>query len=180
MEWLSNLITTFTSLFPHLILIRKTHGAVRFGPKGGIKVLYPGIHLYWPVIHEIQVIAVERQTINLATQTVLTADDYAVAASGVVVYRIRDVEAAVARSFEVEETIADLALAAVAGTIAESDLDDLMDAHVSGALTTTLTARVADALHCYGVGVERCLLSDFATCRVFRLIGETPHEGPHR
>ena len=176
-SWLSQLFETFGSLFPHLRHVKATHRAVQFAGKR-VKELAPGLHWWWPITTEILDLPVVRQTLNIATQVVTTRDGSPVAASGVVVYEISDIMAALGRCYDHEETIGDVALCAVVEVLQSYDLPALREALSSGDLERRLSKVSRKRLKSFGVRVVRCALTDFAPCQVFRVIGDGDSSSP--
>lgn len=169
-DWLSNLLTTFAAVFPRITQVKKTHGAVKFvGARA--RPLKPGLHWFWPVTSEIVSLPVVRQSINLVTQVLLTRDRQPMVVSGIIVYRIFDIEAAIARSYDFESTIADVGLTALVEVITGRTLEELMAAVHADTFTADLTATTRRRLKPYGVRVLTAALTDFSTCRVLKLMG---------
>lgn len=164
MEWLGQLI-------PKIIIVRATHGGVKFVRGKRIKCLNPGMHVYWPITTEVEIIATARQTMNLATQVLVTKDQYSVAAGAVVVYRIDQVESALSDNWDVEDTIIDIAQAAIVKTITSMPLGELI-CEITNRVENELSKEVRKKLKPFGVAVERCALTDFSQCFVLKTLGD--------
>lgn len=166
LSWLSEWVQALALVLPRRIIVRATHAGVKWTWGRRPKALSPGVHIYWPLVTEIELIVAARQTDNLPTQIVLTKDRQAVAVGTALTYRIRDVLRAIgAKNWDVSQTISDVAQAAVAAVIARTALAEL-----PGDCEDALTRECRRLLRRYGVSVARCSLTDFAPCKVFRLI----------
>lgn len=169
--WILELIEAFGSLFPRLHHVRKTHQAVKF--KSGKAVpLGPGLHWYWPIVSEVEELVVVRQTLNLATQAVSAACGRTLALSGVVVYEISDIEKALCKSHDIEETASDVALCCVVEALQTVTYNELQKLLASGDLTELLTKRARSRLRPFGVRVLSCSLTDFSPCLTLRLFSD--------
>lgn len=165
--WLGQIVEFFGKLVPRLIIVKATEGGVKWVHGAEVVALLPGLHVYWPIVTEYQVIITARQTTNLKPQTLTTADGHKVVVGAVVVYRIRDVVLAIGRqNWDVDETVADIAQAAVVGVVQNSNLSSLMRSDVEQLLTSACRSQ----LKRYGISVSRCAFTDLAEARVFRLV----------
>lgn len=171
LDWLAKLIDSALAVVPRVVKIKRTHGAVIFTGSRA-KAWRPGLHLYWPIISEYLELPVVRQTNNLPTQVVLAAGSKPLAVSGVVVYEITDIMAALSQSFEVDDTINDIGLAAIMEVLAGEKLSELCEKLKDGRLSHELTLRARRRLRRYGVRVQAVSLTDFTTCTVVKHLGE--------
>lgn len=172
-EWLSQFAEFIASLFPRLLVIRETHAAVKFVRGHRVKEMRPGLHVYWPLVTEYLEMPKVRQTINLNTQVVLTHDRKALAVSGIVVYEVQDAVKALSKSYDVDDTIGDVALTAVATVISQHTLGELMELQREGDLSTELTKACRARLYQFGIKIKSCALTDFAVSQVVTLLGQT-------
>lgn len=147
-----------------------THRGVRFRRGKIVCVIEPGLYIYWPIVTEVESLPVKRQTVNLPTQTLKTKDNIAVAVNLVVVYEINDIERALVDTWDVEQTIGDIALAADVELVTGNPVEWLT-ANIAGDVQRELTRRCRSELHPYGVRVVKAFLSDFAEATVIRLLG---------
>jgi len=171
-EWLSELAGFVGSLFPRLVIVKKTHAAVKFVRGAKVVELVPGVHFYWPLVTEYLEIPRVRQTVNLSTQVVLTHDRKPVAASGIIVYEVSDAVKALSNSYDVDDTIGDVGLTAVATVLATHTLAELLETFREGDLTRELTKTCRSRLYQFGVKVRQCALTDLSTCQVVTLLGQ--------
>lgn len=171
LDWLSKLIDSALSWVPRIVHIKRTHRAVVF-TGAGAKEWAPGIHIYWPIISEYLELPVVRQTHNAPTQVVMTAAGKPLAISGVIVYEISDIMAALSHTFEVEDTIGDVSLTAIVEVLAGENLREVCAKLKSGVLSNELTKRARRRLKPFGVKVLSVNLSDFVCCTVIKHLGE--------
>lgn len=169
--WLGQLVEWLGSLIPRIMVVRATHGGVKFCRGHKIKVMNPGIHCYWPIITEIEVIPVARQTHNLPNQTLVTKDGKQVTLSGIVIYEIKDVVRALTKNWDYNDTVSDVSMAAIAKVVVEADYQDLIsnvDRFCIG-----LTKETRKRLKSFGIQVHKVFITDFSNCRVIRLVGDS-------
>lgn len=177
--WLGQIIESLGRIIPRLIIIRATHGGVKWKRGKFVKPMLSGIHVYWPLLTEVEVIITARQTLNLPTQVLMTADRQQIVVGTLVVYRVKDlVEAIGQRNWDVDCTVSDITQAAVVEVISRSKLDDLLS-DVAGAIEKKLTHTTRKRLRQFGVYVHRCAVTDFSTCKTFKLIGNETGPAHH-
>ena len=111
--WLGEIMNWVGKWFPRLLIVRSTHAGVRFRHGKRPEALLPGLRVYWPLVTEVDVIPTARQTHNLPTQALTTSDGKKVVVSGVVVYRIKDIVATMARNWDVSDTLNDISMVAI-------------------------------------------------------------------
>lgn len=160
-DFISNFLDVIRRLVPHLLLVRATEAGVLFKRGKTIKPIGPGLHWYWPLVTEYYTTAVVRQTQNLPIQSVVTRDRVAVAISGIIVYRIKDAVAALARTFDFNDTLKDIAMTAIVPYVCSRDYDVIITEIQNGTAQETLTKLVRRALRKYGVAVTAVGLTDF-------------------
>lgn len=172
--WLGDIIQAFGKIIPRLVLIRATHRGIRWTWGRWIKELKPGLHLYWPVIADVEQIVVARQTLNLPTQVLLTKDGHQVVIGVLIVYRIRDVILAIGeRNYDVDATVSDITQGAVVECCSGHTLAELREGCATG-VEKEMTRITRKRLRQFGVYVSRTAVTDFSTCRTFKLITNEP------
>jgi regulator of protease activity HflC (stomatin/prohibitin superfamily) len=169
--WIGQLMEWLGAFVPRLKIIRRTHAGVKF--VGGSKVveLKPGLHFYWPFTTEVEVMPVVRQTHNLVTQTLTTKDDKTVIVGAVVIYEINDVVSAKSENWDIDDTVSDVTQLAVVKIVGTWNLTDLR-AELTDKVENELSIETRRQLKPFGVKVIRCGISDFAPCRVIRVIND--------
>lgn len=174
LSWVGDIVRALLQFIPRLVLVRATHGAVRFRFGKKAIEMKPGVHFYWPLVTEVDRIVVARQSQDIPPQVLTTADGASVAVAGFATYGISNVVRAIgSKNWDVDGTVKEICAAAIAEVIVQHTLAELRDYLKSGELRKMLTAECKKQLRQYGVAVKRCSLTDFATCRVYRVIGGT-------
>jgi regulator of protease activity HflC (stomatin/prohibitin superfamily) len=171
MTWFADLIYWIARWFPRLFIVRATHEAVKFRHGKRVVVCRPGLHLYWPLVTEISELPTVRQTANLPTQVVQCKAGKQIAVSGVVVYEIRSSEAALGRSWDVTDTIEDLALTCILRELVGRDVSEVGRELKDRTLQKKLTGALRKELRPFGCYVKYAGLTDSAVCRVVKLLG---------
>lgn len=170
--WIADIVNALGKLLPRLLIVRATHGGIKWRLGSRVKAMLPGLHVYWPLTTEVELIVTARQTLNLPTQVLMTADRRQVVVGTVVVYRVSDVLDAIGqRNWDHNTTICDITQAAVVEVIAKGTLDELSAGIANDTVNRQLTAACRRRLRQFGVSVNRCAVTDFAPCRAYRLIG---------
>ncbi len=170
-SWLGQIFEAILLLVPRIVIVRATHGGVKWRNGSGVKIMKPGLHCYWPLVTEIELIAVARQTFTPQKQTLTTKDGTKVIVGTVVVCCIRDIEQAVGRiNWDIGATINDITQAAVVSVIAKRTYREILDLIITGELNKFLKDAAQKDLHQFGVTVSQCKLIDFSDCRVIRLV----------
>lgn len=170
-SWLSQLVETFYKLFPHVLIVRATHGGVKWVRGKHVKLLKPGWHLWWPLTTEVEVIVTARQTLAIPDQVLTTQDGKKVVVKALVVYRVPDpVKAVGEKCWDLDMTLNDLTQAAVVRVIATHTYEEIMAGIRDESLTKSLTREVRRELRPFGAHVSRCKLVDFADCKVYKLL----------
>lgn len=168
---LGEILGTFLALVPRILVIRATHGGVKWKRGKVVKEIKSGLNIYWPLITEVEVIPTARQTLNLVTQVVTTKDNRKVSIGTVVVYRIKDVIQAIGRiNWDVDATVNDITQAAIVSSIAGHEFNKLLSMVAVGELNNLLTEVTRKELDEFGVFVFFCKLTDFSECRVFKIL----------
>jgi regulator of protease activity HflC (stomatin/prohibitin superfamily) len=169
--WIGQIFDALLQFVPRIIIIRATHGGVKWKRGSRVKAMHPGLHIYWPLATDIEVIVTARQTHNVPSQVLTTQDNKKVVVGTVVVYKIRDVVQAIGKeNWDVDTTLSDITQAAVVEVIAKHTLDELTHMIADGRMSDMLTAAVRKELRRFGVYVSRCKLCDFADCKVYKLV----------
>lgn len=169
--WLGQIFEAILKFVPRILIVRATHGGVKWRYGSDVRPLFSGLHVYWPLVTEIEVIVTARQTLALPKQVLTTKDNKKVVVGTVVVYRIRDVVQAIGKiNWDVDTTINDITQAAVVSVIARHTLQELLNMVTTDALNDALTEATRKELRQFGVFVSRCKLTDFADCRVYKVV----------
>jgi len=174
LAWISEIFQWIGQFIPRWEIVPTTHGAVKFVWGKKVIPLGPGWHVFWPLSTKFESYPTVRQTTNLRAQTLVTKDNKTIIASGLVVYRIYDIEAILARTYEPDETIEEIALGAINHVISGKTWDALKEEHADGRLDKEMRKRVRALLRTYGVHVLKASLTDLAPCKVLKLVTDSP------
>lgn len=170
-SWFGQIFEAILLLVPRILIVQATHGGVKWRHGKHALPMLPGLHVYWPLVTDIEVIVTARQTLSLPTQVLTTQDNKKVVVGAVIVYRIRDIVQAIGKiNWDVDTTVNDITQAAIVGVIARHAYNQLLMMVADDTLNTAMTDATRKELRQFGVSVSRCKLTDFADCRVFKLI----------
>lgn len=175
LDWIGSIAEWLLALVPRLMLIRKTHGGVRF-TRGHAVVLRPGCHWMWPVWSQIQTICVVRQTLNLPYQSLVSADGHGVVVAVTVVYEIDDVLKALTETDNVLDTVGDIAQWSIKRVVSVCSVEELRRGTLANGrkIDNILRSKLTSDLTCYGVVVRQGFICEFSVPRMIRLMGAEP------
>lgn len=165
--WVSNLIHSFGMLFPRLLHVQMNLGCVLF-KRSQVVVLKPGLHLYWPIWSHPELYPIKRQTLNLRPQLLTTHDGRTITVSATVIYEICDIRKALVETYDLEETVADIAQRGIKQVVLGMEFEAIKDEQES--LDEQLNVAVRRDLLTHGVAVREAFLSDVAPCFALRNI----------
>jgi regulator of protease activity HflC (stomatin/prohibitin superfamily) len=187
--WIGRIADSIFVLFPTWIVLNTTEGGVKFvtlrirdlvrfkwETSVKVEVLGPGLHVYWPAATEVKSWVVARQSVNLPAQTVTTKDGKVIAVGGLLIFRIGDAETLIAHVWNPDQTIRDIAQGVVHEVCSQSDWGELQDAKNDGRLSHELRRTMRKRLRAFGVKVLGATLTDFAPCRVLKVIQSTSQD----
>ncbi|MCK9570331.1 SPFH domain-containing protein [Candidatus Pacearchaeota archaeon] len=175
-SWLSDIFNALLKFIPRPVIIRATHGGVKWRFGKWVKELKPGWHWIWPLTTDYEIIVTARQTNHQPGQALTTKDKKQVVVSVLVVFSVKDIVKAIGeQNWDVGTTVNDISQAAVVDVITNWNLDDLME-KAATKVREELTEEVRKQLRMFGVYVHRVALTELSLCRVFKIIGkgETP------
>lgn len=165
-EWLGKWI-------PRIEIIPTTHKGVKFRRGNEVHALEPGLHIYWPLITEFRVYATARQAVDLRPQVLTLKDGTTVLIGALITYEIDDIEKALARTWDVEESVRDSALSAITEVCLPLSWSELKELAHSNKLNIKLRASARPVLAEYGVKVLKLTLTDLAITFVAKLVQST-------
>jgi regulator of protease activity HflC (stomatin/prohibitin superfamily) len=177
LAWISNIVEWIGQFIPQRRLIASTHAGVKWrnslrGGRQAVIKLSPGMHWFWPFTTDLTTYPTARQTIKLNHVTISTVDDKTVAVGALFVYEISDIEAILAKTYDPEDTIHDIAVGALSRVVCNSSWPELTQMRRSGALDKAIKVKVRKDLERYGVRVLRTVVTDLAAIRVYKVIDE--------
>lgn len=171
LAWLNEAMVWLASWIPRLVIVLASEKGIRYRHGSDVSVLDPGLHVYWPIVTRVQIVNVNRQVLNLSMQTLTTADGRTIIASGVLVYRIVDVERYLVANHDADAGIDEVTCAAIRQVLLAMDLELIQAASVGGGMDDKLRRQARKVLASFGVRVESCRLTDCAQARVLSLAG---------
>ncbi len=167
--WIQQLWTFITSLIPHLALMQKNYGGVKFKRGGKVKEIKPGLYWWWPIITNVEEIPTKQQTIRLESQSLTTKDDISVTTSLIVVYNITDVVTAIV-DVDVEDVIGDTALFSAVEVVTPKTFEECKT-ELASKIPKLLKQKCHRDLSKIGVSVKKAFLCDFAETTVYSVMG---------
>lgn len=168
--WIGRIFEWFGMWIPRILIVDTIHQAVKFVWGKNVVPLGPGWYLWWPISTSLTVYPTARQACNLPAQTITMQDGKVLMVAGVLVYEIVDIVAAVATTYEPEETAKTIVLAAVHDICTQYTWEELQSHIRSGKLAREMRAEAKKDLDKYGVRVLNLTLTDLAPCRVIKLV----------
>ncbi len=165
-DWLSHLVESIAKLIPRIKHVLLGWEAVCYR-RGQAHKIGPGIHWYWPVWSSIAEYPVKRQTLNLSPQSLMTRDGETVIAAATVVYEINDILKAMVDTYDLNDTVADMAQLGVKRIIMSMSFDEI---RADKTVDKQLTFAIRSALYPFGIRVIRSFLFDFCSAAVLRNI----------
>lgn len=172
--WLADIFNGLLSFIPRPVIVRATHGGVRWRLGKYIKELHPGWHWYWPLFTDIEIIVVARQTHKVAKpQAIESFDGVSLAIGTLIVYSINDVVKAIGqRNWDVDSTINDITESAVVHTFNKWSYAEARE-KLCGEIEEDLTEQCKKELAKFGVLVQQARITDFCKTEVKMLFGLT-------
>ncbi len=175
-SWLSDIFNGILQFIPRPLIIRATHGGVVWVFGNKVVELKPGWRWVWPLIMDWEIIPVARQTERIQDQSLMTKDKKQVVVRVIVIYSIRDMVQAIGqRNWDVGTTVNDIAAAAVVQVVTKWELNNLLE-EITDKVEEQLTDVTRKELNKFGVTVHKCCFIDFSTCRVYKIMGNSPVE----
>jgi regulator of protease activity HflC (stomatin/prohibitin superfamily) len=174
--WLGEIVNALLQFVPRLVVVRQTHGGVKFAFGNHVTPMLcdnglwlplvgrTGLHIYLPLVTEIELVPIRRQPTNLSAQRLMTQDGVTVGVGGMIVYEIVDVVKLITGSWAYDATVRDYGMAAIKRVVGDNNFNTFFQQ--PDVIDTALTAQLAADLEPLGIRVLRVTLSDFATCFV--------------
>ncbi len=172
LAWVGQIAGWIGRFIPRWEIIPATHAGVKFVRGHRVVPLAPGIHWWWPVTTTFERYPVVRQATNLRAQTMETKDGITIAVSALIVYEVHDIADLIARTFEADNTIGEVALTATMDVLHGKTWDEIRGTRRS-TLNNALRKAAERVLEPYGVTVLGMALTDLARCRVFKVLTGT-------
>ena len=164
MSAIENILKGIRSLFTWWVILAPWEAGLRVRLGKQVMDLTGGIYLRIPAIDRFYVQSIRTRTVDLGIQTITTQDGKTVTIAGVLRYHIADIRKLYETLHHAQDTIADLALAAIADFIVTHKYEDCSPKKLQSAVNGTVD------LNQYGLGGGVISITDFAAVKTFRLI----------
>ncbi|MEK7608258.1 MAG: SPFH domain-containing protein [Patescibacteria group bacterium] len=125
LEPIGQLLQYVWDLIPKPYLIACTHEGIKFVKGKPAKKLVPKMYWYWPLTTQMWSAPVVRQAIKLKSQPLCTKDLVPVSVSAIVVFEISDIMKFGAKVWDGEETVGEVAEAAIPRIVTTHTLAEL-------------------------------------------------------
>ena len=170
LSWIGSIIEWFGMFIPRIIHIKAYEEGVMY-TRSSYKKIPPGIHIYLPLWSNYHTYPVKRNTLDLPAQILLTSDNKSVFIEVAVVYSIDDIVKALVETFDLEDTIRDVAQGCVKNIIISSSLKEITEEQKKG--DDKITTELQVELQSYGIKVKKGFITNISNVKVFRLIQNT-------
>lgn len=169
--WIGEYARGLLSILPQRRIVKAGHGAILYGPKGGIKVLGPGWYVVWLLFQEFEDFPIARQTRTIAKEPMVTQDGRVVSAGGIIRWSVEDLEAFCVDNLNTFDDVDDVAQIAIRDVIASHTYDVLLN---NRKLTDKqLKSKAQRQLTSYGVRVHGMSLKSFAPAQIIHMVGDS-------
>jgi regulator of protease activity HflC (stomatin/prohibitin superfamily) len=167
---LADFIKTWViDLIPRPLIVRYTHGGVRFVRGKKVKKIDPGFYFYWPFVTEIEIYPTARQTAKLSEQCFQDKDGHPIVVRPILVYEVPDVFKALTTIPEIDEAVEDISLATIKNFVMGKSAKEISDMYKS--IDSELTATCRRKLAPFGIKIVNVFLSDCTPAKVIKHYG---------
>lgn len=167
LNWIGQIVEWVGKFIPRILHIKITEEGVMY-TRSKYKRIKPGIHVYLPIWSDYYTYPVKRNTLDLPAQILLTKDTKSVYIEVCVVYSISDIVKALVETYDLEDTIRDIAQGCVKKIVSSSSLKDLQNDQSK--IDINLTNELKEELESYGINVKKGFLTNISNVRVYRII----------
>ncbi len=167
---LADFIKTWViDLIPRPLIVRTTHGGVRFVRGKKVKKISPGFYFYWPFVTEVVIYPTARQTAKLSEQCFQDSNGEPLVVRPILVYEVPDVVKALTTIPEIDEAVEDISLATIKNFIMGKTIKEISDMYkrIDTELTTTCRKKLAP----FGINIKNVFLSDCTPAKVIKHYG---------
>lgn len=181
LSWIADFVRWCVLWVPRWAVCPPTHRALKY--RGGIWSSFrgqqtlevvevrPGLYWWWPLKTTVQVYPVERQSVNLASQSLETKDGIEMLISLSLVYVVWDLERALTKNFNVDDTVKDVGTVSAVASVTRRTRDELRAAVADGSLNAEICEAARRLLRPYGIRVKQAYLTDCARHIAIRNVG---------
>lgn len=170
-SWLNDIVQAVLKFVPRPVIVRLTHGGVKWRFGKWAKEMKPGWHWVWPLTTDWETIVVARQTHHLPTQSLVTQDGKQIAVGALIVFSIQNVMQAIGKNnWDVDTTVNDISMAVVVDTITHWEYDSLCK-EITGQVAHELTHACRKQLRQFGIYIHRVRLTEIAPVTTLKILG---------
>lgn len=167
---LADFIKTWViDLIPRPLIVRTTHGGVRFVRGKKVKQIDPGFYFYWPFVTEVVIYPTARQTAKLSEQCFQDSNSTPLVVRPILVYEVPDVVKALTMIPEIDEAVEDISLATIKNFIMGKTIKEISEMYKS--IDSELTATCRRKLAPFGIKIVNVFLSDCTPAKVIKHYG---------
>lgn len=134
------------------------------------RTLEQGFHWKWPFVEDPYPENIFLTTVRLQPQTLTTKDDMSIVVSGVVRYRVVDVQPYLSRIGDQHDLLIDTSMGAILKAVRGLTFRELLDAPPEGKIASDIRRQVKD----FGVEIAGFTFTDMGRIRSIRLLTHTP------
>lgn len=167
MDFLNRIYETLRKFIPRIELIQPDEAGVRITLGTRIKVLPPGWYFLWPVIQEIFWATITTQVKDLRPQSVYTKSSQNLTVSGIIKYKVTDIQKAMLEVQDFDSSLQALSLG-VLNTILSTteDVEDLPPDEIAD----QVLQKIREEASGWGLKIQKVYISDFGQVRNIRLL----------
>lgn len=151
-----------------VIPVYQNGGVLRFGRYH--RTIGPGIHWKIPFVDDVYRENIFLTTVRLQPQTLTTKDDVSVVVTGVVKYKVVDVEPYLSRIGDQHDLLIDTAMGSILRVVHELEFQQLLDEPPEAKVASDIRRKVKS----FGVEIDTFTFTDMGRIRSIRLITHTP------
>jgi hypothetical protein len=159
------LVRQFLLGFRLWVTVTPWEQAIRVRLGRHLKLLRPGVHLKIPLLDLVYLQSVRMRVTQLPRQTIISKDNHTITLTAAIGYEICDIGMLYKTLHHPEDTISNLAQAAIVRYVSTHPLSECMPLAIEAELK-------AMDLACYGLHSAEIFINDFAVARTYRVIGD--------
>jgi len=170
MESLFNFIISIIDLFKFTVVVEPWEGALRTRLGTGKKILKPGFHFIFPFkIDNVTALDVVTTIEDTTVQTVKSLDSIPVSVEAAIRFKILNVELAICEVQDLQETLINASMGAIADCIGEKTFAECT---VAGLKESVLTA-IRNEVSGWGIKIQKFQIITLCESANYRMMGES-------
>ncbi len=167
MDFLNRIFKIIGKFIPRVELIQPDEAGVRITLGTRVKVLPPGWYFLWPVIQEIYWATVTTAVKDLRPQSVFTKSGRNITVSGIIKYKVTDIQKAMLEVQNFDESLQALSLG-VLNTILSTTEE--IEGWSPEELADLVLQKIREEASGWGLKIQKVYISDFGQVRNIRLL----------